>query len=278
MLRLSLRMKIMICCVGLVALLDLLVVVFVRSGLSDTLRDGSLVKGRNMSVNLAARSEHLALTEEFGSLLQLVKDLKDSDEDIAYAYVVDRKGRMLAHTFAGGYPNDLVDSNIPQAGDTWSREVFDTVEEGLIHDIAVPILGGKVGSTHVGISEHRIQQTISHFTMVIVVIAGFVLLIAVALAAVVSWVVTRPVHSLIKAAQKIRDGNLGQQVVATSQDEIGELVDSFNQMSEELLKQHKVLDDRNRRIVIAREQAAGERNKLRAIIDSMVEGVIFVNA
>ena len=138
--RLSLRMKIMICCVGLVALLDLLVVVFVRSGLSNTLRAGALAKGRNMAVNLAARSEHLVLTEDFGFLLQLVKDLKDSDEDIAYAYVVDRKGRVLAHTFAGGFPNDLVGSNIPQAGDTSSREGFDTVEEGLIHDIAVPIL------------------------------------------------------------------------------------------------------------------------------------------
>ncbi len=70
--RLSLRMKIMICCVGLVALLDLLVVVFVRSGLSDTLRARALAKGGNMAVNLAARSEHLALTEDFGSLLQLV--------------------------------------------------------------------------------------------------------------------------------------------------------------------------------------------------------------
>ena len=151
------------------------------------------------------------------------------------------------------------------------------MEQGLIHDIAVPILQGKAGSVHVGISEQRIQGTISHFTLVIVVIAGFVLLVAMGLAAVVSWVVTQPVRNLTKAAQKIRDGGLGQQVVATTKDEIGDLVDSFNQMSEELLKQHKVLDDRNRRIWIAQEQAAQERDKLRAIIDSMVEGVIFVD-
>ncbi|MHC4109509.1 MAG: sensor histidine kinase, partial [Planctomycetota bacterium] len=80
-----------------------------------------------------------------------------------------------------------------------------------------------------------------------------------------------------KAAQKIRDGDLGQRVVATTKDEIGDLVASFNQMSDELLKQHKVLDDRNRRIRTAQEQATWERNKLRAIIDSMVEGVIFVD-
>ena len=38
--------------------------------------------------------------------------------------------------------------------------------------------------------------------------------------------------------------------------EKGDLVRSFNQMSAELLKQHKLLDDRNQRIRIAQEQAA----------------------
>ena len=277
MLRLSLRTKIMICCIGLIALLDLIVVIFVRSHLSSTLRAEYLAKGHNMAVNLAARSEHFVLTDEFVSLLQLVKDLRDSDVDITYAYVADRKGRVLAHTFAGGFPTDLMGVNTLEPGDVWNEKLLDTVEAGLVHDIAVPILQGKVGSVHVGISEHRIQRIISHFTMALVAIAGFVLLVAIGLAAALSWMVTQPVRNLIKAARKIRDGELGQQVAATTEDEIGDLVDSFNQMSEELLKQHKVLEDRNRRIRMTQEQAAWERDKLRAIIDSMVEGVIFVD-
>ena len=277
MLRLSLRTKIMICCVGLITLLDIIVVIFVRSHLSSTLRTEYMAKGHNMAVNLAARSEHFILTDEFVSLLQLVKDLRDSDVDITYAYVADRKGRVLVHTFAGGFPTDLMGVNTLEPGDVWNEELLDTVEKGLVHDIAVPILQGKVGSVHVGISEHRIQRTISHFTMALVAIAGFVLLVAIGLAAALSWMVTQPVRNLIKAARKIRDGELGQQVTATTKDEISDLVDSFNQMSEELLKQHKVLDDRNQRIRMTQEQAAWERDKLRAIIDSMVEGVIFVD-
>ncbi len=275
--RLSLRTKIMICCISLVALLDLAVVVLVRSRLSRTLRSECLVKGRNLAVNLAARSEHFVLTEDFVSLLQLVTDLKHSDEDVAYVYVVNRNRRVLAHTFSGGFPTDLVGVNIPHPADSETHVALATDEAGLVHDIAVPILRGKVGFAYVGISERRIQQTISHLTTAIVVIAGVVLLIAGGLAALVSWVVTQPVRSLTRAAQKIRDGELGEQVVATTGDEIGDLVDSFNQMSGELLKQHKVLDDRNVRLRIAQEQVAGERDKLRAIIDSMVEGVVFVD-
>ncbi len=279
MVRLSLRAKIMICCIGLVALLDLTVVIFVRRHLSGTLRAEYIAKGHNMARNLAARSEHFVLTEEFVSLLNLVKDLKHIDEDVAYVYITDRKRNVLVHTFAGGFPADLVGVNKLEPGDESKQELLDTgKEEGLVHDIGVPILQGKVGFVHVGISENRIHRTISDFTLALVTIAGFVLLIAACLAAVVSWVVTQPVRNLIDAAGKIRDGDLGQRVVATTKDEIGDLVESFNQMSDELLKQHKVLDDRNRRIRIAQEQAAWERDKLRAIIDSMVEGVIFVDA
>ncbi len=277
MLRLSLRAKIMICCIGLVALLDLMVVIFVQRQLYRSLREEYLAKGHNMAVNLAARSEHFILTDEFVSLLQLVKDLKDSDVDITYVYVTNRKGHVLAHTFTGGFPTDLIGINSLEYGDVWNEKLLDTVEAGLVHDIAVPVLQGKVGSVHIGISEHRIQKTISHFTMILVAIAGFVLLVAIGLAAVVSWMVTQPVRHLIKAARKIRDGDLGQQVVAITKDEIGDLVESFNQMSEELLKQHKVLEDRNLRIQTTQEQAAWERDKLRTIIDSMAEGLIFVD-
>jgi PAS domain S-box-containing protein len=278
MLRLSLRAKIVLCCIGLVAVLDVLVVMFVRSRLSDTLRDEYLTKGHNMALNLAARSQHFILTEEFVTLLQLVRDLKGSDEDIAYAYVTDRKGRVLAHTFSGGLPTDLVGFNSLDPGDRSKRQLLDTIEQGLVHDIAVPILQGRVGVVHVGISEYHIQRTISRFTLGLVLIAAFVLLVAAGSTGVVSWVITQPVRSLTTAAQKIRDGNLGQRVEVTTRDEIGDLVESFNQMSEELLKQHNVLDDRNRRIRVAQEQVAWERDKLRAIIDSMVEGVVFVDA
>ena len=68
---LSLREKIMICCIGLVALLDLMIVMFVRSHLSNVLRTEYIATGRNMAVNLASDSQHFVLTEDFVSLLQV---------------------------------------------------------------------------------------------------------------------------------------------------------------------------------------------------------------
>lgn len=278
MLRLSLRAKIMICCIGVVALLDFMVVAFVRSTLPKALLAECLTKGKNMASNLAESAEHLVLVQDMDHLQEHVEELKESDGDIAYVYVADSENAVLAHTFEDGFPADLSGVNTLGPADEWRRETLDTVEEGIVHDIAVPLFRGKVGVVHVGVWEHRIRRTIARLTWALVGIAGAVLLVAVGLAAIVSSVVTKPVRSLTKAAQKIRDGNLGECVVANTRDEIGELVDSFNQMSDELLKQHRVLDDRNRLIRLTQEQASWERDKLRAIIDSMAEGVIFVDA
>ncbi len=140
MLRLNLRTKIMICFIGLIVLLDITVVVFVRGRLLNTLRAEYLAKGHNMAVNLAARSKHYILTDELVSLLQLVKDLKGSDVDITYAYIVDRKGRVLVHTFGDVFPTELIGVNTLEPGDVWNEKLLDTVEAGLVHDISIPIL------------------------------------------------------------------------------------------------------------------------------------------
>jgi two-component system phosphate regulon sensor histidine kinase PhoR len=75
---------------------------------------------------------------------------------------------------------------------------------------------------------------------------------------------SRPLRSLIGAADKLGDGNGGQRVYSDRQDEVGELVQSFNRMSEQL-------DAR-----IARLEE--DRQQLRTILSGMVEGVVALDA
>ncbi len=53
--------------------------------------------------------------------------------------------------------------------------------------------------------------------------------------------VTRPVEQLARAAREVASGNWKAQVAATSSDEIGELAESFNRMTRELLAQREHL-------------------------------------
>lgn len=94
-------------------------------------------------------------------------------------------------------------------------------------------------------------------------------LVAVLLGAVFARTLTRPIRDLTAAAQALQQGSLGQQVPVRSQDELGQLATTFNQMSAALA-----------RAVQARRQMTADiahdlRTPLQVIggyIDSMVEG------
>jgi two-component system nitrogen regulation sensor histidine kinase NtrY len=53
--------------------------------------------------------------------------------------------------------------------------------------------------------------------------------------------VTRPVERLAEAAREVGAGNWGAQVPVTSRDEIGELTEAFNRMTQEMLQQRQQL-------------------------------------
>lgn len=75
--------------------------------------------------------------------------------------------------------------------------------------------------------------------------------------------VTKPIKRLSIATKKIADGNFGDRVYLRSEDELGELAENFNIMSEELGRKIIEADDKN--------------VKMNAILRSMINGVIAVD-
>ena len=71
--------------------------------------------------------------------------------------------------------------------------------------------------------------------------AGVGLVMAVLLSSWAAARVTRPVEELAHAAREIAGGNWNAQVESTSRDEIGQLADSFNHMTHDLLDQRERL-------------------------------------
>jgi two-component system phosphate regulon sensor histidine kinase PhoR len=73
-----------------------------------------------------------------------------------------------------------------------------------------------------------------------------------------------PLHAVIDASEKLGEGKAGQRVFSDREDECGELVRSFNRMSERL----------DSRIALLEE----DRQQLRTILSGMVEGVVALDA
>jgi two-component system, OmpR family, phosphate regulon sensor histidine kinase PhoR len=85
-------------------------------------------------------------------------------------------------------------------------------------------------------------------------------LAAVALALWITRSILRPLGELIQGTERVSAGDYGQGVYAASRDELAGLARSFNRMSEHLAYQFAQLEE--------------DRQKLRAILSGMVEGVV----
>lgn len=112
--------------------------------------------GRALAENLRRQIEPAVITDDRLHLSEAINKAKLSDEDIEYVIVLDAAGRPLASTFAQGVPRALIDL-------AWS----DTEHERAVHfragnqallDISTPIMGGDLGSLHIGFDRQQIER------------------------------------------------------------------------------------------------------------------------
>lgn len=120
---------------------------------------------RQLSKAVTARAEALArayassctdaaLTSNQGELERVTSELTGRQEEISYAFVVGPTGEPLAHSFSGGFPEQL----LPLARTSGLQVVELCTEQGRICHAAVPILDGAIGSVHLALSERREQE------------------------------------------------------------------------------------------------------------------------
>ncbi len=166
-----------------------------------------------------------------------------SGADIA---VIDSAGRERASTF-------LPDSSQPQAvvhaldrptafdpSDT--TEVPDSTRE--IRLEAVPFrvgsfalmgpTGRPIGRLAVGVSEADLERTLTSLLRLLGAAALIALFVAVGMALAFAINVSRPVRALALAAQRVAHGDLTVRLPAGPDDEVGDLMSSFNSMAVDL--------------------------------------------
>ena len=109
---------------------------------------------------------------------------------------------------------------------------------------AIPLTGENkqlLGILLVGSSRQIYNELRGQIRSAALLAAGVGLVMAVLLSGWAAARVTRPVEDLAHAAGEIAAGNWNAQVNATSDDEIGQLADSFNHMTRDLLDQRERL-------------------------------------
>lgn len=101
-----------------------------------------------------------------------------------------------------------------------------------------------------------------------------ILFIATWFALFFSKQVTIPIQALANATHEVAQGNLGFQVSARADDELGVLVQSFNQMTQQLLENRRAIEQASLKLQEANRQMEERGNTIEAILENIPTGVI----
>jgi PAS domain S-box-containing protein len=258
----SVRTKIFASMFLLVLLSGLAMILFAKTEISGKLHVKLKEKGLVLAKRVAEDCISPVITERYFEMTMMFKDLEASEKDIVYVYVENEDGRVLAHSFSNEFPSELGKAHRLGPGQKHSfRDLL--TDRGWVHDIAVPVMEGQLGVLHLGLSDSAIKKDVDEIIALIVLFSAFVLLAGTAASLGFSRTITAPLKKLGEAAEAFGHGKTDSRVSITSNDEIGELAETFNEM-------------------IAKRQQAEEKIRrseqfVRDILDTVDEGFIVID-
>jgi two-component system, NtrC family, nitrogen regulation sensor histidine kinase NtrY len=112
------------------------------------------------------------------------------------------------------------------------------------------------------------------YVTLLLLLTVLVLFIATWLSLFVAKLVTRPVEALAEATREISVGHLGHRVEVSAADELGELVTSFNRMTDELESSRKKIEESARALADSNTELELRRRHIETILESIPTGVL----
>lgn len=232
--RMGLRWKIGGIYTGVMLALGVCVIAAVHQLTQSTLRDQLEKRALAIATNFSdAAAGHVA-SRNLLALHALARKYTLLD-GVAYAFVEDGKGEIVAHTL-GTFPRELRQGLSGAA----KREVLRrelTLAGATVYDTAVPVLEGQMGSVHVGFWADAVQREIRRAIVPIVGIIAVVPLAGAILSFLLAHWIVRPIVGLTEIADKVTMGDLETSVgkeCVSSRDEIGDLARSLERMRSSL--------------------------------------------
>jgi HAMP domain-containing protein len=225
----SLRSRLVTVVFALVVGSGLLISVLVTQRYGDNLLAAATAQAENMAHALALEATDKVLTNDLIALQKMLDHQMRSGPSLAYLFVL-RDGRLLAHTFSGGVPKELIGANEIASGDQGRLQRIESTAGERYLDIAWPIFSGRAGVLRLGFSEKPFRQQVRKLWLQMSLVTLGILLLALAASLVFVRRITRPIAELATATRRIDEGDLDVKVAVQGDHELAALASSFNQM------------------------------------------------
>jgi histidine kinase len=249
---LSFKNKILFSTITVILSLSVGILAATRFILIPALTDELKRRGIGIGQSLADLSKSYILHEDIPNLIGLVFDtafLGERRQLVAYVFITDTGGQVLAHSFTSEFPGSLAGINPVKPGQTHAIQQVD-IQGYDSYDIAVPIMEGiyQIGAAHVGLSKNHIDHLVDQLGRAYLGIAFTIIILFFLISHWLSNYITRPITQLIQVSDEISRGHfhiepaLAQVVYKEGgRDEIVQLADSIHNMAQNLEVSQKQL-------------------------------------
>ncbi len=225
----SLKSKLLVGVSLLVIASGTLISLLVTHRYSRSLHDALSSQVEHLADAFALQVADMVLTNDLVALQNTLDHQVQGNPSLSYLFIV-KDGEILAHTFPGGVPVDLLPANEPLASGRLHLKEIASTKGGHYLDAAVPIFEGKAGILRLGYSEKHYRQQVAGLRLHMALFTLGTLLLALAGSLVFIRRITGPLTTLVRAAENVDKGKMDVRVEVEGQDEVAALAGAFNHM------------------------------------------------
>ena len=237
----SLRFRLLATVSAVTMISSLVVEYVVRKPLTDLIYEEYRSKAQALVNSLATSTQDTILSRDVSTIQGFIDEYK-SIAGVAFIYVEDEKGKVIAHTFSPTFPPELTSESqifiaFEAIGKSQIKERILLISGKRRLEVTKPILGGLLGVAHVGMDLERIESTIGLATKKGLIFGLLLAAIGMLIDLAILTFVVRKIRHLIAIMLKVvHGGDLDQTVPNFGRDEIGSLAQVFNSLLQEVKK------------------------------------------
>ncbi|MCJ2164531.1 MULTISPECIES: ATP-binding protein [unclassified Pseudodesulfovibrio] len=208
--RIGLREKLLFSMLAAVLFISVAIALVSRYILVSSLTNELEMRGFAIAHSVAERGGSYILDNDIPKLLSLIFDegrLRQRKDLVAYIFIENQDGNILAHTLPHNLPDNLRDNTIPPGKHDSIRLMELGGQE--IYDLAAAINEGlyRIGTVHVGLNKRHIDSLVGKLRVAFLGFISAVIIITIILSSWLSKYITKPVSDLTRLSDEISRGN-----------------------------------------------------------------------
>jgi len=231
----SLRFKIAFFVVLLLTSTSFILSIITVQIMNNYIRNEIIKRGASVGKSIAASAGYNLLSQDLLGLDNLVYQAKSSNSDMLYAVIVDPDMKTVAHSDAEmiGETKSVARGRVfREAPDgTTVREL--TSDAGSLFEIVCPIvfMGKPLGSVLIGMDKSILLEAQHKVSSMILIVFGAIVVLGVFASALLASFLIKPIRELSAGVEALKGGTSKNALKVYSQDELGRLTRSFNEMA-----------------------------------------------